>query len=129
MFSLPERGAAFRVRANSPGSGVNFKPASEEPRVKSGVTGADLQRKPDGLAPPDVNSGGTRRNAQSTYTVTPSITFRTTPSIFVSRASSSASVQVTRMLKLMRRLMTASLCGKVMVRRSCGRPSSWATMR
>jgi len=68
-----------------------------------------------------------RRNAPTSYTLTVSIAFRTAPSIFPSIASSSSAVHVTRMLKLMRRLMTASLLGKVRVLRSCGRPSSWAT--
>jgi hypothetical protein len=61
------------------------------------------------------------------YATTPSIAFLTAASIFVSIASSSSAVHVTRMLKLMRRLMTASLVGNFIVLRSCGRPSSWAT--
>ena len=61
------------------------------------------------------------------YTTTPSIAFTIAPSIFASIASNSSAVHVTRMLKLMSRLMTASLLGKVSILRSCGRPSSWAT--
>ena len=63
----------------------------------------------------------------SSYATTPSIAFLTAPSIFPNIASNSASVHVTRMLKLMRRLSTASLLGNFRVLRSCGRPSSWAT--
>lgn len=64
---------------------------------------------------------------KSDQTATPSITFFAAVSSLPRKPSSSASVQVTRMLKLTRRLMTASLFGNFMVLRSCGRPSSCAT--